>query len=191
LTMPEESGNNTAGKEVLKFKHELFERTFLPYLNSAYNLARWLTRNEDDAEDVVQDALLRAFESFATFIPGRDARAWLLAIVRNCCRTWLRRNRPHELTVPLDDASPALASAWPGPDAAMIAKAGSQLIHDTLKQLPIEYREILILRELEELSYKEIAQIAGIPVGTVMSRLSRARKELYGRLSRTTEGTVL
>src|SRR5262249_13342407 len=155
----EENRNNTVGKEVLKGKHELFERTFLPYLNSAYNLARWLTRNEHDAEDIVQEALLRALESFSTFMPSRDARAWVLTIVRNCCRTWFTRNRSHQSTVEFDDTSPALAATWCDPEAAMITNISSQLIHDTLKELPVEYREILILRELEELSYKEIAQI--------------------------------
>ncbi len=170
-------------KPVQQVKDELFETTVLPYLNSAYNLARWLTHNEHDAEDIVQEAFLRALRSFDTFTVGRDARAWLLAIVRNSCRTWHRQNRSRETAPDCDiDAQPALAT-WSDPEALLIKNADSNLIHRAMEQLPFEYREILILRELEELSYKEIAQIVEIPLGTVMSRLSRARKELYIRLA--------
>jgi len=181
-TIDEGKWNKLAEKRVQKGKPDVFERTVLPYINSAYNLARWLTRNEHDAEDIVQEAFLRAFKSFDTFIPGRDARAWLLAIVRNSCRTWLRRNRPHETATQLDDDAAAPLDTWSDPEAALIKNANSQLIREALEGLPFEYREILILRELEELSYKEIAQIAEVPLGTVMSRLSRARRELYARL---------
>ncbi len=172
-------------KTVRKGKHELFEATVLPYLSSAYNLARWLTRNEHDAEDIVQEAFLRALRSFDTFIVGRDARAWLLTIVRNCCRTWYRRNRSHETPVDWQDDSQASTAAWSDPEAVLIGNVNSELIREALEDLPFEYREILILRELEELSYKEIAQIVDIPLGTVMSRLSRGRRELYLRLSQT------
>ena len=169
-------------KQVQKGKHELFERTVLPYLSSAYNLARWLTRNEHDAEDIVQEAFLRALRSFDTYTVGRDARAWLLTIVRNSCHTWHRQNRSHEAATEWDvDSQPAVAT-WSDPEATLINTANSQLIRQAMEDLPFEYREILILRELEELSYKEIAQIVEIPLGTVMSRLSRARKELYIRL---------
>jgi len=180
--MPEGSWNKRNGTAVQKSKHDLFERTVLPHLTSAYNLARWLTRNEYDAEDIVQDAFLRAMRSFDTFIPGRDARAWLLAIVRNCCRTWLTRNRSQEPTVQLDESSPAVVGTWPDPEATLIKNANAQVVHQAMEELPAEYREILVLRELEELSYKEIAQVVEIPLGTVMSRLSRARRELYIRL---------
>ncbi len=169
--------------EVRKTRQELFERTVLPYLGSAYNLARWLTRNEHDAEDIVQEAFLRALRSFDTFTVGRDARAWLLTIVRNACRTWYGQNRSRETTVDWDvDSQPALAE-WSNPEAVLIGSGNSELIRQAMEHLPFEYREILILRELEELSYKEIAQILDIPLGTVMSRISRARKELYVRLS--------
>ncbi len=171
-------------KPVRKDKHELFESTVLPYLSSAYNLARWLTRNEHDAEDIVQEAFLRALRSFDTFTAGRDARAWLLTIVRNCCRTWHRKNRSHETTMEWDIDSQPAAATWPDPEATLIKNAHSELIRQAMEELPFEYREILILRELEELSYKEIAAIVEIPLGTVMSRLSRARKELYMRLGR-------
>lgn len=169
-------------KPVRQGRDELFEKTVLPYLNSAYNLARWLTRNEHDAEDVVQEAFLRALRSFDTFIAGRDARAWLLAIVRNSCRTWQRRNRPYETAIEFADDSPVAAGTSPDPEALLIQNVNSQLVRQAIEELPLEYREILILRELEELSYKEIAQILEIPLGTVMSRLSRARKELFIRL---------
>jgi RNA polymerase sigma factor (sigma-70 family) len=180
--MPEEIWNKRARREVRKVDHELFERTVLPYINSAHNLARWLTRNEHDAEDIVQEAFLRALRSFDTFTAGRDARAWFLTIVRNSCRTWHRQYRSHETSMEWDmDAQPAV-TAWSDPEAVLIKNANSQLIRQAMEQLPFEYREILILRELEELSYKEIAQIVDVPLGTVMSRLSRARKELYIRL---------
>jgi len=178
--------NNRPDDEVRKGKYESFETTVLPYLNSAYNLARWLTRNEHDAEDIVQEAFLRALRSFDTFTVGRDARAWLLTIVRNSCRTWHRQNRSHETTVEWDVDSQPTSATWSDPEAMLIKNADSHLIGQAMEQLPIEYREILVLRELEELSYKEIAQIVGVPLGTVMSRLSRARKELYIRLCQQT-----
>src|SRR5205823_6883096 len=107
--------------------------------------------------------------------------AWLLTIVRNCCRTWQRQHRSHE-TTQLDEGNQAAVGTWSDPEAVLIKNANSQVVRQALEQLPIEYREILVLRELEELSYKEIAQIIEIPLGTVMSRLSRARRELYQRL---------
>jgi RNA polymerase sigma factor (sigma-70 family) len=189
--MSEEDWNNAARKGVQKGRRDLFESTVLPYLNSGYNLARLLTRNEQDAEDIVQDAVLRAFRSFDSFVPGRDARAWLLAIVRNCCRTWVKRNRLHGATLPLEDDSPAVVGTWSDPEAELIKNANSELVHKALEELPLEYREILILRELEDLSYKEIAEIIEKPLGTVMSRLSRARRELYARLAGGTTERVI
>ncbi|MDQ2841238.1 MAG: sigma-70 family RNA polymerase sigma factor [Acidobacteriota bacterium] len=186
--MPEESWNKRTGQAVRKGRDELFETTVLPYLNSAYNLARWLTRNEHDAEDIVQEAFLRALRSFDTFIPGHDPRAWLLAIVRNSCRTWLRQNRLHEMT-PLEDDS-QVVSKCSDPETLLLKSANSQMVRQALEGLPFEYREILILRELEELSYKEIAHVVEIPLGTVMSRLSRARRELYMQLNEASRATV-
>lgn len=183
--MAEEIWNKQTKKEVQKARDEMFERTVLPHLNSAYNLARWLTRNEHDAEDVIQEASLRAWRSFETFLPGRDGRAWFLTIVRNTCCTWLRQNRPAEIAMQLADDLQTTGT-WPDPEALVIENMNSQLIRQALQELPLEYREILILRELEELSYKEIAKIVEIPLGTVMSRLSRARKELYIQLSGAT-----
>jgi RNA polymerase sigma factor (sigma-70 family) len=184
--MSEEVWNKSTGKEVRKDKHDLFERTVLPYLNSAYNLARWLTRNEQDAQDIVQEAFLRALRSFDTFILGCDARAWLLAIVRNSCRTWQRQHRFHEAS--LEDDSHVEMATWSDPEAIFIKNVNSQRVRHALEELPFEYREILILREWEELSYKEISQIIEIPLGTVMSRISRARRELYIRLRVETGG---
>lgn len=166
----------------------MFESTILPHLDSAYNLARWLTRNDSDAEDVVQEAFLRALRSFKTFTPGRDGRAWLLAIVRNCCRTWLRENRPQQLAVELDDNSQASGEQWSNPEASLISSATCQLVRQAIEELPVEYREILVLRELEDLSYKEIAAVVEIPIGTVMSRISRARRELYARICQAQGG---
>lgn len=184
-TVAEEMRNKRTGREVYKGRDELFERTVLPYVNSAYNLARWLTRNEHDAEDVIQEASLRAWRSFGTFQPGRDGRAWFLTIVRNTCRTWLRKNRSSGTTVPLGEDCQATVTQL-DPELMLINSMNSELIREALEALPLEYREILILRELEELTYKEIAKIVDIPLGTVMSRLSRARQELYIQLSRAT-----
>jgi RNA polymerase sigma factor (sigma-70 family) len=145
-----------------------FEETFLPHLPAAYNLARWLARDGADAEDVVQEAYLRALRSFAGF-HGGDGRAWFLAIVRNTGLTWLRRNRPPKPTVPFDEARhgrPANAAEPP---------VGDEALRAALAELPAEFREAVVLRELEGLSYKEIAAVTGVPIGTVMSRLSRGR----------------
>jgi RNA polymerase sigma-70 factor (ECF subfamily) len=154
----------------------LFEETILPHLKSAHNLARWLTRNEDDAQDVVQEAYLRAFRFFDGF-KGGDGKAWLLAVVRNTCLTWRRRQKSAQADVAFDETAH-------GPDRAVTAEAGlveaANLapLRNCIESLPAEYREIIIMRELEELSYREIAGIAAIPIGTVMSRLARARKRL-------------
>src|ERR1044072_4604497 len=154
-----------------------FEEAVMPHLDAAYNLARWLTRNEADAQDMVQEAYLRALRFFGGF-HGTDARAWLLTIVRNTCYTWLKRNRSLELSGDLDEVMLPKESEQPDPEASHFLKVQSQLINEAIEKLPIEFREVVILRELEELSYKEIAEITGIPIGTVMSRLSRARKRL-------------
>jgi len=160
-------------------RHKLaqFERVVTPHLGAGYNLARWLTRNDQDAEDVVQDACLRAFRGIDGF-NGGDSRAWLLAIVRNAAYTWLHRNRNYEATIPFDDIQQDLASASPSPEAVVLSRMDREAIASALDELPVEYREVLVLRELEDLSYKEIAHIAGLPIGTVMSRLARARRRL-------------
>jgi RNA polymerase sigma-70 factor (ECF subfamily) len=145
-----------------------FEATFLPHLPAAYNLARWLTHDGHDAEDVVQEAYLRAFRSSGGF-RGGDGRAWFLAIVRNTSLTWLQRNRPPKPTVPFDEAVHGVPSDTPVPPP------GSEALRRALEALPPEFREAVVLRELEGLSYKEVAAVTGVPIGTVMSRLSRGR----------------
>jgi RNA polymerase sigma-70 factor, ECF subfamily len=154
----------------------LFEQTVLPHLNAAYNLARWLTRNAHDAEDMTQEAYLRAFRSFDTF-QGQDGRAWLLAVVRNTCFTWLRKrgNQPVE---EFDEQMHGAADESPNAESVLIQQAALGSLQECVEALPLEFREAIVLRELEELSYKEISEITRVPVGTVMSRLARARKRL-------------
>jgi RNA polymerase sigma-70 factor (ECF subfamily) len=154
-----------------------FEKAALPHLSAAYNLARWLTRDETDAQDVVQEAYLRAFKHFGSF-HGGDGRSWLLAIVRNTCYTWLQHNRSPELTTSLDDDLHKIESKDLNPEALLLQSADTQMVRQALEGLPAEFREAIVLRELEGLSYKQIADVAEIPVGTVMSRLARARKRL-------------
>lgn len=154
-----------------------FELLALPHLNAAYNLARWLTHNDHDAQDVVQESFVRAMRYMGSF-RGDSARAWMLQIVRHTCYSWIKENRPSE-NVALDDSDDAWqaipAPAADEPHAMAIRKADRQQINEALAALPVAYREVLVLRELEDLSYAEIARIAEIPVGTVMSRLARAR----------------
>ncbi len=153
-----------------------FEQTILPHLTAAYNLARWLTGNEHDAEDVVQESYLRALKFFSGF-RGGSSRPWLLTIVRNTCYTWMRRNRMEEPGVELDEEI-YVDSNSPNPEAILLAAARRDLVRRALEELPAEFREIVILREMEGLSYKEIAEVTSVPVGTVMSRLARARARL-------------
>jgi RNA polymerase sigma-70 factor, ECF subfamily len=157
-----------------------FERLALPHLDAAFNLARWLTRNDHDAEDVVQEAMMRAMRYMAS-CRGDDAKAWLLRIVRNSCFTWLKENRPAERLF-LDDEGDALGEiAGPDGDEPLtiaLRNAERRQINDAIAALPAAYRDILVLREIEDLSYADIARIADIPVGTVMSRLARARVQI-------------
>jgi RNA polymerase sigma-70 factor (ECF subfamily) len=153
-----------------------FEATFLPHLSAAFNLARWLTRDGADAEDVVQEAYLRAFRGFGRF-HGGDGRAWFLAIVRNTGLTWLRRNRPPKPTLPFDEAIHGRSDDRPD------VVDGSDAIRMALQDLPPEFREAVVLRELEGLSYKEVAAVTGVPIGTVMSRLSRGRGLLREKMA--------
>ncbi len=157
------------------YDRERFEQHVLPHLDAAYNLARWLTRDAHDAEDVVQDACVRAMRYVDAMREG-NARAWFLTIVRHAAYDWLGRNRPAEIVH--DDGSAiagAVDHAAIDPVLAAIRSAESRALADAVGALPLVYREVLILRELEELSYKDIARIVDIPVGTVMSRLARAR----------------
>lgn len=156
---------------------ERFEAAVLPHLDSAYTLARYLTRDLHDAEDVVQEAYLRALRYFGGF-RGGDARAWVLTIVRNTFHTWRRRERRQESAVEFDEDrhSEAVEGAHPG--ALLDAVLDRESLERALDQLPTEFREVLVLRELEGMSYKEIAAVVEVPEGTVMSRLARGRERL-------------
>jgi RNA polymerase sigma-70 factor (ECF subfamily) len=160
-----------------------FEEVVLPHLNAAYNLARWLTRNTQDAEDVVQEAYLRGFRFFGGF-RGGNARTWLLKIVRNTCYTWLHQNRAQQVTDPFDEQVHTEAAESQNPETLLLQKAEGQWLNQALEELPTVFREVLVLLEIEGLSYKEIAEVLEIPIGTVMSRLARARHRLRESLSR-------
>ena len=168
------------GKEANLSERTRFEAVTLPHLNAAFNLARWLLRDERDAEDVVQEAYLRAFKYFASF-RGGEARPWLLGIVRNVCFSWFEDRNQADRQVEFDDErdSGAEASlrdcAESSPERLVIQKLENARVDAAIDALPPVFREVIVLRELEDLSYEEISQVAGIPLGTVMSRLSRAR----------------
>ena len=159
-----------------------FENSVLPHLDAAYNLARWLTRNDQDAEDAVQEACLRAFRFFGNF-RGGDARNWLLKIVRNTCYTHLRNNGPRELATTFDEEIHSENSGSLNPEMLLMRGGDSQLLRQALEELPLKFREVLVLRELVGLSYSEIAEVSNIPQGTVMSSLSRARERLRQSLN--------
>ena len=154
-----------------------FEDALLPHLDAAYNLARWLTRDERDAEDVVQEAYLRAFKHFGAF-KGGDARPWVLAIVRNTFYTWIQRNRPSEAVTPFEEENDTHVSEAPDPEMQLLKETDKQILRCALRKLPAEFLEVIVLREFEELSYKQIANVVQVPAGTVMSRLARARRRL-------------
>lgn len=154
-----------------------FEERVLPHLDAAHNLARWLARNDHDAEDIVQEAFLRAYKFFQGF-RGGDARAWLLTIVRNVFYDWARQHRASELQEAFDEEVHSNEPAATDPETLALRDADFRLLGQALESLPAEFREALVLRELEGLSYKEIAAVTGISLGTVMSRLARARKRL-------------
>ena len=154
-----------------------FEGIFLPHLDAAHNLARWLVRNPQDAEDVVQEAYLRAFR-FQEGYRGGDARAWLLKIVRNTSYSFLGKKRPPESAEEFDETMHREPVERPNVEAALIRDAESRVVREALQELPANFREILVLREFEGLSYKEIAQIVDVPIGTVMSSLARGRTQL-------------
>lgn len=160
---------------------ERFNQVVLPHLDAMYNLARWSTKNEHDAEDVVQDACLRALRFIGSF-RGDDSRAWVLSIVRNTCATWLGKNR-HSAAPPLQEEIEDTGDS--NPEQIALRRVEIDLLRQALEDLPDEFREVIVLREIENLSYEEIAAVVGTPVGTVMSRLSRARKRLQERLIRT------
>ncbi len=158
-----------------------FERLVLPHLDAAYNLARWLAGNDHDAKDIAQDACVRAFR-FAGGCRSGDGRAWLLTIVRNTAYSWLKKNRAQPLVSIDDEAWAELEDESRG--AGAFHSADAEQLRAALEALPLEFREALVLRELEGLSYKEIAEVADVPVGTVMSRLARARRQLQSELKK-------
>jgi RNA polymerase sigma-70 factor, ECF subfamily len=158
-----------------------FDAAVLPHLSAAYNLARWLTRDDQDAQDVVQEACLRAFKYWKSF-SGRDCRSWLLAIVRNTYYSWLRQQSVQP-SLTEDGEIDDVDAAVPNPENVLLQKADRQLLRAALEDLPSEFREAIVLREMEGLSYKEIADIASVPIGTIMSRLARARKRLQTYLT--------
>ncbi len=157
-----------------------FEELLLPHLGAAYNLARWLTGGAQDAEDLVQEAYLRALKSFTGF-QGTDGRVWLLAIVRNSCYTWLRLRRARA-TAAFDEGTSGVPADGPSPEAVALREEDRQAVRRAIDTLPPEYREVVVLREIEGLAYKEIAAVSRIPLGTVMSRLARARAQLQQQL---------
>lgn len=164
----------------------LFDEVFLPHLPESYRLARWLTGNGADAEDVVQDASLRAFRAIQTF-SGTNARAWSLSVVRNTAYSWLLKNRSKAVVFADDlgeadwqrmEGGDAHRSGMQTPEQVLLLKLDIENVQDALTRLPAPLREIIVLREMHQLSYREIAEIAGIPIGTVMSRLARSREVL-------------
>jgi RNA polymerase sigma-70 factor (ECF subfamily) len=180
------SMNNQYNAYLVETKISSFDEIILPHLDAAHNLARWLVRNSDDAEDVVQEACLRAFRYFGTF-RRENARAWLLRIVRTTSFSWLQQNRRRQVETDFDEEIHRSGGKDLNPETLVLQRANAQLVDQALRQLPDRLREVLVLRELEGLSYKEIADVVGIPMGTVMSTLSRARERLLSDLVRRQE----
>jgi RNA polymerase sigma-70 factor, ECF subfamily len=174
----------------LEGKQARFAREVLPHLDAAYNLARWLLRNPTDAEDVAQEACLRAFRYFDEF-RGGDAKPWLLAIVRNASFTWLARHKRDTTAEPFDEMThggeavraPGFGMPMPTPEDEAVRADDRALVHRCLAALPLDFREVVVLRELEGLSYREIAAVVDVPLGTVMSRLARGRSMLHQALT--------
>jgi len=173
----------------MRMPSQRFDETILPHLNAAYNYARWLTRNDAEAEDVVQDACVRAMRFFDSF-RGDDARSWLMAIVRN---TWYTRAARH---APVTELNPMATPAHEpvddalDPEALLLQQDAVERVRDGLDQLPVDFREVIVLREIEGLSYKEIAAVINAPIGTVMSRLARARERLLAALQHAPAAAV-
>jgi RNA polymerase sigma-70 factor (ECF subfamily) len=163
-------------------KFSRFEEAILPHLDAAYNLARWLMRNEDEAADAVQDACLRALRFIGGF-RGGDGRVWLLAIVRNACYSRLKLGARREMETEFDDEIHSPETEAANPEDLLERSRDSETLGRALEELPEEFREVVVMRELEGMAYKEIAEVAGVPIGTVMSRLARARKRLQQTLT--------
>jgi RNA polymerase sigma factor (sigma-70 family) len=154
-----------------------FEEKISPHLKSAYNLAKWLTGSHADAEDIVQEAFLRAFSAFESF-RGEAGKPWLLTIVRNTAMTWLKRNRGAVAMTGSEESMENLTEHSPDPEEILRISSDREQVRQALEQLPADFREALVLREMEGLSYKEISTTTGVPLGTVMSRLARGRDRL-------------
>ncbi len=183
-----------AGERGAMDEQQRFREMVLPYLDDALSLARWLTGNIADAEDVVQDACIRAYGATGT-VRQTNPRAWLLVIVRNTAFTWLAKNRPKTVLVTDDDRIFEQAglemtdrTETASPEAVMMARTDTAELERAIAELPLSFREVLVLREIEGLSYREISQIVSIPVGTVMSRLARARSQLIRRIGTASGG---
>src|SRR6202795_2053661 len=164
-----------------------FEQAVLPHLDAAYNLACWLARNEHDAQDIVQEAYLRAFRFFPAF-RGGDARSWIMKIVRNTCYTWIHENRPLQRAMEFDENLIPPDTRALNPEEVVLQNDSGNLVRKALEKLPTNFREVLVLRELDGMSYKEIAEITGMAVGTVMSSLSRARDRFRQALKHILDG---
>jgi RNA polymerase sigma-70 factor (ECF subfamily) len=188
------SRKSTSSREhsVLKdpSKSARFEQLLIPHLNTAFSLARWLTRDESRAQDVVQEAYLRAFSSFDS-LRGADPRPWLLSIVRNVCYTLLRRQNASGSSTPFNEEFHEAPAEDCNPEELQLRSANLEVLRQALAQLPTEFREALILREFEDLSYKQISEVTGVPIGTIMSRLARARQKLQTILLEKREAGVI
>ena len=165
----------------------LFDATVLPHLDAAFNYARWLTRNDAEAEDVVQDACVRALRYFSS-LRDDDARRWFFAIVRNTWYSRIARHAKVTSAAPLDNAGESTADDALDPEARLLQQTAVARVREALDQLPVDFREVIVLREIEGMSYKEIASVAQVPIGTVMSRLARGRERLLALLK--SESTV-
>jgi RNA polymerase sigma-70 factor, ECF subfamily len=163
--------------------HEVFENLALPLLDALYNFARWLSHDEAEAEDLVQETFAKALRGFSSFAPGTDFRAWMFRILRNTFLT-SRTGLQAKLTVPLDpDEEAAAGVTWETPETLAVASAAREALQGALSKLPLAYREVVLLCDVEEMKYAEIAEVLSVPIGTVMSRLARGRKLLRQRLS--------
>jgi len=166
---------------------ESFEALAMPLLDRLYNFAHWLTHNREEAEDLVQETYLKALKGFASFQQGTNFRAWMYRILRNTFLT-SRSGLSLKMTVPLDREEDAIGQPADTPEAVLLARADHQMVQSALERLPVQFREVIVLCDIEEMSYQEIAEIAGIPMGTVMSRLARARKSMRELLEEKLRG---
>jgi len=166
---------------------ESFETLAMPLFASLYNFAHWLTHNQEEAEDLVQETYLKALKGFESFQQGTNFRAWMYRILRNTFLT-SRSGLRMKMTVPLDREEDAIARPADTPEARLLARADQQMVQSALERLPVHFREVILLCDVEEMSYQEIAEIVGIPIGTVMSRLSRARKSMRELLAEKVRG---